>query len=219
MRILFAAGLWAASVVVSAEPFTEICNQQLPPARVHVRTHFAAPVISFALSASQIKPLAGTALPGVSLGLTQVETRVDQHVAFDMLRATVDGRICARPQIDLTLVLDRADIHVASELIGNDCLIDKVWHHELCHFAIWQETLSTAASEVERLMQSHYEGLVLLGTEDEVREQIQDDLRGRWAQEIEALTARGNGEQELLDARDAQEAPAWCDGALSRLQL
>jgi hypothetical protein len=40
------------------------------------------------------------------------------------------------------------------------------------------------------------------------REQIQNGLRGRWAHEIEALTARGNIEHELLDARDAQEAPA-----------
>lgn len=218
MRILLAAVLWAAAFPLSAEPFTEICAQQLPPARVQVRAQFAEPKISFALSAQQIKPLSGTPLPGVSLGLTRVETRVQQQVAFDMLRATADGRLCARPQIVLTLVLHRADVYVASELAGEDCLVAAVWHHELRHFAIWQETLNAAASELERMMQSHYHGVVLLGGEEEVRGQIERELQGRWADEVEALVARGDIEHQLLDARDAQEAPGWCDGALPRLQ-
>jgi hypothetical protein len=218
VRLLLLAAALCVPAAVSAEPFTEICDQQLPPARVQVRAQFAAPAISFALSVSEIKPLSGTTLPGVSLGLTRVETRVERKVAFNLLQGVGDGRTCARPQIDLTLELYRANIYVASELAGDDCLVAEVWHHELRHFGIWQETLSTAASELERLMQSHYDGLVLLGTKAEVRGQIDRDLRERWAQEIEALIARGNIDQELLDARDAQEAAGWCDGALSRLR-
>lgn len=218
VRLLISAAVLCVSAAVSADPFTEICDQQLPPARVQVRAHFAAPAMSFALSVNEIKPLSGTTLPGVSLGLTRVETRVEHKVAFAMLQAVADGRTCARPQIDLTLALYHANIYVASELAGDDCLVAEVWHHELRHFGIWQETLTAAASELERLMQSHYEGMVLVGTEAEVRSQIEQDLRGRWAQEVEALVARGNIDQELLDARDAQEASGWCDGALSRLK-
>jgi len=216
--LALSAAVLCVPAAVSAEPFTEICDQQLPPARVQVRAHFAAPTISFALSVSEIKPLSGTPLPGVSLGLTRVETRVERKVAFNLLQAVGDGRTCARPQIDLTLELYRANIYVASELAGDDCLVAEVWHHELRHFGIWQETLTTAASELERLMQSHYDGLVLLGTEAEVRGQIERDLRERWAREVEALVARGDIDHELLDAHDAQEATAWCDGALSRVK-
>jgi hypothetical protein len=60
--------------------------------------------------------------------------------------------------------------------------------------------------------------VVLLGGEEEVRGQIERELQGRWADEVEALVARGDIEHQLLDARDAQEAPGWCDGALPRLQ-
>jgi hypothetical protein len=73
------------------------------------------------------------------------------------------------------------------------------------------------AAELERLMQAHYDGLVLLGTEAEVRAEVDRDLRGRWANEIETLSARGEIEHELLDARDAQNDSGWCDGALRRM--
>jgi hypothetical protein len=219
MRIIFAAALLGAASPLSAEPFADICDQQLPPARVEVRAHVAAPKVSFALSAAEIRSLSGTGLPGVSLGLTRVETRVERQVAFNMLRATGDGNVCARPQIQLTLVVHRADVYVASELAGEDCLVAAVWHHEMRHFGIWQETLSAAASELERMMRAFYDGAVLLGGEDEVRGQIGRDLDRRWADEVEALIARGKIEHELLDARDARDASTWCDGALPRMEL
>jgi hypothetical protein len=218
MRILLAALLGSAPFSLLAEPLTDQCNRQLPPPHVEVRASFAEPAISFALSAREIKPLSGTTLPGVSLGLTQIETRVEKRVSLSTLRSVVDGRACARPNIELTLALHRARIYVASELAGDDCAVAAVWHHELRHFAIYQETLNDVASEVQRLMRAHYEGLLLLGTEDEIRAQIEQDLQLRWIREIDVMTARGNIEHELLDARDAQNDFTWCDGALLRLE-
>lgn len=215
--LLSAAALQVSAAPVSADPMVALCDQRLPPARVEVRASFADPTISFALSANEIRPLSGIALPGVNLGLTRVDRRVQQQVAFFTLREVGSGRVCARPQIDMTLALKRVDIHVARELAGDDCLVSEVWHHELRHFAIWQETLTEAAAEVERLMQAHYDGLVLIGTEAEIRAEVERDLRGRWAREIDALSARGEIEHELLDARDAQNDSAWCDGALRRM--
>ena len=209
--------LGAASVPSLAQPLADLCERQLPPARIEVRARFAEPAISFALSARQIKPLSGTTLPGVSLGLTQVQTRVEKRVSLSTLRSRLDGRACARPHIELTLALHQARVYVASELAGNDCAVAAVWHHELRHFAIYQETLMDTASEVERLMRDHYEGLILVGTEDEMRAEIDRDLQQRWVREIDTMTARGNVEHELLDARDAQDDSAWCDGALLRL--
>ncbi len=200
-----------------AQPLPDLCDRQLPPAHIEVRARFAEPVISFALSARQIKPLAGTTLPGVSLGHTEVRTRVENQVSLSALHSKLDERICARPHIELTLALHQARVYVASELAGNDCAVAAVWHHELRHFAIYQETLMDAAREVERLMRAHYEGLVLTGTEDEIRDQIARDLQQRWQREVDALIARGTIEHELLDARDAQNDAAWCDGALLHL--
>jgi hypothetical protein len=217
MRFLITALLWAAPLLASAEPLMDLCERQLPAAHIRVRASFAEPEISFALGAREIEPLAGATHPGVSLGLTQVETRVEQRVSLSTLRTNGDPRVCARPQIELTLMLHRARIHVARELVGNECAVAAVWHHELRHFGIYQETLIAAASDVERLMLNYYDGVVLVGTEDEVLAQIERDLRERWAREIDALTARGNIEQELLDARDAQYDETLCDGALQRL--
>jgi hypothetical protein len=216
-RLLLAALLWPAALPLFAEPLPDLCDRHLPPAHVEVRARFAEPAISFALSARQIKPLSGTTLPGVSLGLTQVQTRVEKRVSLASLRSKLDGRACARPRIELTLALYQARVYVASELAGNDCAVAAVWHHELRHFAIYQETLMDTAREVERLMRAHYEGLVLTGTEDEMLDQIERDLQQRWVREIDTLSARGNIEHELLDARDAQNDAAWCDGALLRL--
>jgi hypothetical protein len=217
MRSLVATLLAAATCRVFADPMVELCDQQLPPARVEVRADFAEPTISFALSANQIKPLSDVKLPGVSLGLTRVDRRVEQQVALFSLREVGSERVCARPQIEMILALHRVDILVARELAGDDCLVAEVWHHELRHFAIWQETMTEVAAELERLMQAHYDGLVLLGTEAEVRAEVDRDLRGRWANEIETLSARGEIEHELLDARDAQNDSGWCDGALRRM--
>ena len=133
--------------------------------------------MSFALGAREIKSLSGITLPGVSLGLTQVETRVDNRVSLSLLRSVVDGRACARPDIELTIVLHRAHVYVARELVGNDCAVAAVWHHELRHFAIYQETLNEAASEVERLMRAHYEDLILFGTEEEIRAQVAHEVQ------------------------------------------
>jgi hypothetical protein len=222
MRLLFAALLsaallWAAPLPLLAEPLPDLCNRQLPPAHIEVRARFAEPAISFALSAQEIKPLAGTTLPGVSLGLTEVRTRVEKRVSLATLRSRLDDRVCARPHIELTLALYQARVYVASELAGDDCLVAAVWHHELRHFAIYQETLMDTAREVEGLMRAHYEGLVLTGTEDEVLDRIERDLQERWQREIDTLSARGNIEHELLDARDAQNDAVWCDGAMLRL--
>lgn len=212
-----AALLWAATLPALAEPLPDQCDRQLPPAHIEVRARFAEPAISYALSAREIKPLSGTTLPGVSLGLTQVHRRVEQRVSLSTLRSKLDGRACARPHIELTLALYQARVYVASELAGNDCAVAAVWHHELRHFAIYQETLMDTAREVEALMRAHYEGLVLTGTEDEILDQIERDLEQRWLREIDTLSARGNIEHELLDVRDAQNDAAWCDGAVQRL--
>ena len=218
MRMLFAVLLGLAPFSLLAEPPADLCNRQLPPSHIRVRASFAEPAISFALSASEIKAISGISLPGVSLGLTQVETRVDNRTSLSVLRSTGDGRACARPDIELTISLHRAHIYVARELVGNDCAVAAVWHHELRHFAIHQETLMEAASEVERLMRTHYEDLILFGTEDDIRAQLKHDLQMRWTPEIDAMAARGNIEHELLDTRDAQNTSTWCDGALLRLE-
>ena len=218
MRTLLFALFLAAPLSLLAEPLPDQCNRQLPPPHIQVRATFAAPAMSFELTAREIKSLSGINLPGVSLGLTQVETRVDNRVSLSMLRTVVDGRACGRPDIQLTIVLQPARVYVARELVGNDCAVAAVWHHELRHFAIYQETLNETASEVERLMRAHYEDQILFGTEDEIRAQIAQDVQTRWMHEIDALRARGNIEHELLDSRDAENTSSWCDGALLRLE-
>jgi hypothetical protein len=208
--------LCAVLPLAAAEPFADICRQQVPPAPIQVRTRVADPTISFALSAGEIQSLSGVALPGVSLGLTRVERSVEQRVSFSMLRSSADGRVCMRPQLDLALVLRRVDIYVARELVSNECLTAAVWHHELRHFAIWQETLSRAAAELEGLLRQEYEEPVLGASEDEIRARVEGDLRARWRREIDALIARGDVEHELLDGRDSVGHAEWCDGALAR---
>jgi hypothetical protein len=66
-------------------------------------------------------------------------------------------------------------------------------------------------------MRAHYDGTVLVGSEDEMREGVERELRERWALEIEAMETRSNLEHEALDARDAQSDNTLCDGALARL--
>jgi len=82
--------------------------------------------------------------------------------------------------------------NVARELVGNECAVSVVWHHELRHFAIVQESLATTASELERMMRAYYDGAVLVGSEAETQEQIEREFRGRWTTEFETLQARGN---------------------------
>src|SRR5262245_20697933 len=218
MRTLAVALLLVWPLSIFAEPLPDQCNRQLPPPNSQVHATFAAPALSFELDAREIQSLSGMTLPGVSLGLTQVETRVDNRVSLSMLRSKVDGRACAHPNIQLTIVLQRARVYVARELVGNDCAVAAVWHHELRHFAIYQETLNETASEVERLMRSHYADQTLFGTEEEIRAQIAHDLQTRWMREIDTLRTRGDIEHELLDARDADGSSTWCNGALLRLE-
>jgi hypothetical protein len=214
---LLIAWLLLAALPANADSFAEECGRHLPPATVQVHATFAEPAISFALSAAQIKPLAQSSQSGVSLGLTQVETRVDQRVSVPALLSTVDQRLCGRPQIELTLALHRVQILVARELLGDECAVAAVWHHELRHFAIHQETLVDVAREVERLMQAHYRDAVLMGSEAEIKAEIQRDLQERWSREIEVMQARGDAQHDALDARDAQLDERLCDGALARL--
>jgi hypothetical protein len=210
--------LAAAAPPGRADSFAAHCGQVLPPARIQVRASFAEPAISFDLTAAQIKPLSQTTQPGVSFGLTQVETRVEQRVSVQALASKLDQqRLCGRPEIELTLALYRARIHVARELLGNDCAVAAVWHHEMRHFAIYQESLTEVAAQLERMMIGHYRDAVLVGTEREIREEIQRDLRERWAREIEVLQSRANSEHEALDARDGAVDEAVCGGALARL--
>jgi hypothetical protein len=153
----------------------------------------------------------------VNFGLTQVETRVEQRVALATLRGAGDQRLCARPRIDLTLVLHRVRVHVARELLGDKCAVAAVWHHELRHFAIYQESLTQTAAELEHLMRAYYDGPVLVGSEAEIRDGVERELRERWALEIEAMQERSNLEHEALDARDGNADSTLCDGALARL--
>jgi hypothetical protein len=217
MRVALTWLLWAAPLLARADPFADLCERYLPPARVEVRATFAEPAISFELSAAQIRQLSRTTQPGVNFGLTQVETRVEQRVALATLRGIGDQHLCARPRIDLTLVLYRVRVHVARELLGDECAVAAVWHHELRHFAIYQESLTATAAELERLMRAYYDGTVRVGSEAQIREAVERELRERWASEIEAIQERSNLEHEALDARDASSDNALCDGALARL--
>ena len=67
-------------------------------------------------------------------------------------------------------------------------------------------------------MHAQYDGVMVLGTEEDFRAQIERDLQGRWTEEIRALVPRRDIEHELLDTRDGQTAPAWCDAALLQLR-
>jgi hypothetical protein len=66
-------------------------------------------------------------------------------------------------------------------------------------------------------MRAHYNGAVLLGSEIEVHEQIERELRERWELEFEALRARNDLAHAELDAQDTQADEALCHGALARL--
>jgi hypothetical protein len=216
MRALIAWLLCTMPLLGRAESLAEFCDRQLPPAQVEVRVTFDEPAISFELTAAQIKHMARTAHPGVHFGLTQVETTIEPRVSFATLRGA-QRELCARPRIELTLALHRARVYIAHELVGDECSVAAVWHHELRHFAISQESLSATAGELERMMRGHYNGAVLLGSETEVQEQLERELRERWALEFEALQAQGNLAHAALDAQDAQVDEALCHGALARL--
>jgi len=217
MRALIVCLLCATPLLVWAESLPEFCNRQLPPAQVEVRTAFAEPSISFDFSAVQIEQMARTRRAEVHFGLTQVETHMEPRVSFAILSSAGGQRLCARPRIEVTLALDRARVNVARELVGNECAVSLVWHHELRHFAIVQETLGSTAGELERMMRAYYDGLVFVGSEAEAQEQIEREFRGRWTSEFETLQARGNLAHEALDAQDAQAESTLCDGALARL--
>lgn len=217
MRALIAWLLLTTPLLGRTESLGEFCDRQLPPAQVEVRVTFDEPLISFVLTAAQIKQMASTAQAGVHFGLTQVETRMERRVSFVTLRDAADRGLCARPRIELTLALRRAQVFVARELVGNECAVAAVWHHELRHFAISQESVSATAGELERMMRAHYNGAVLLGSESEVQEQIEREMRERWALEFEALQTRNNQAHADLDAQDAQADEALCHGALARL--
>jgi hypothetical protein len=209
--------LCSTPLLVRAESLAEFCDRKLPAAQIEVRTVVAEPSISFELSAAQIEKTARTGRPQVHFGLTQVETHLEQRVAFATLTSADGRRLCARPRIELTLALDRAQVHVARELVGDECAVAAVWHHELRHFAISQESLAATAGELERMMRAYYNGAVLVGSEAEAQEQVEREMRGRWALEFEALQARGNLAHEALDIQDAQAEATLCDGALARL--
>jgi hypothetical protein len=217
MRALLAWLMCATPLFVRGETLAEFCDRQLPAVQVEVRATVAEPSISFELSAAQIKQIARNAQPGVQFGLTEVETRMEQRASFTTLRGAAERPLCARPRIELTLALYRARVNVARELVGDECAVAAVWHHELRHFAISQEALAAAASELERMMRAYYEGAVLFGSEIEVQEQIEREFHERWALEFEALQARDNLAQAALDAQDAQLDERLCDGALARL--
>jgi len=217
MRALIVWLLCATPLFAQAESLTDLCNRQLPPAQVEVRTAFAEPSISFDFSAAQIEQMAHAGKPQVHFGLTQVETHMEPRVSFAVLSSAAGQRLCARPHIEVTLALDRARVNVARELVGDECAIAAVWHHELRHFAIVQESLATTAGELERMMRAYYDGAVLVGSEAEAQRQIEGEFRGRWVLEFETLQARGNLAHEALDAEDAQAQETVCDGALVRL--
>jgi hypothetical protein len=217
MRVLIVCVLCATPLLGRAESLAEFCNRQLPPAQVLVRTSFAEPSISFEMGAAQIEQMARTGQPEVHFGLTQVETHMEPRVSFATLSSAGGQRLCGRPRIEVTLALDRARVNVARELVGNECAVSVVWHHELRHFAIVQESLATTASELERMMRAYYDGAVFLGSEAETQERIEREFRGRWTLEFETLQARGNLAHEALDAQDAQAESTLCDGALAHL--
>jgi len=217
VRLLCAAPLFATSLLGWAESLAELCNRQLPPAQVEVRTAFAEPAISFDFSAAQIEQMAHTGKPQVHFGLTQVETHMEPRVSFAVLSSAAGQRLCARPHIEVTLALERARVNVARELVGDECAIAAVWHHELRHFAIVQESLASTAGELERMMRAYYDGLVVMGSEAEAQRQIEGEFRRRWVSEFETLQVRGNLAHEALDAEDAQAQATVCNGALVRL--
>jgi len=217
MRALIVWVLCATPLLGWAESLVEFCNRQLPIAQVEVRTALAEPSISFDFGAAQIEQMARSGRSDVHLGLTQVETHMDPRVSFAILSSAAGQRLCARPHIEVTLALDRARVNVARELVGDECAVAAVWHHELRHFAIVQESLASTAGELERMMRAYYDGVVLVGSEAEAQEQIERDFRERWTLEFETLQARGNLAHEALDAQDAQAEATVCDGALARL--
>jgi hypothetical protein len=214
---LCAALLAACIAPAAADDLAEECAARLPAAAVQVTTRHAAPSVSYALSAREIRGLLGARAEGVTLGMTRTGSAASVDIVVHSAAARPGARGCARPEIRVELSHASVEILLAAEIQGEACVADAVLNHELVHVAIEHETLDRAARSLEAQMRDHYRGRVFDAGGDALRAELARDFEQRWSAALEALLAAAASAHAEHDQRDRYAEREICDGALLRV--
>jgi hypothetical protein len=143
VMLLAVSGTLPAS---AADSFEERCAQLFDPARIVVVYEDQAPERDDTLDIHALEGLAARRGDRTArvLGLTHAEVSTQLQVSARTL-ATPAGRVCAAPQLRVTLGYENFRVFVARDA-GNACRRGVVETHEREHVSIWRNYLRAGAS-------------------------------------------------------------------------
>jgi len=129
--------------------FTQRCDALVAEARINVAFEDTAVTRDNSRTLAELKNLSRkTSGPHHQVyGLTQAQAGA-RYVIRAALVADSDGRVCAVPSIDVTIMLTDLTVYLASELVDG-CKRAIVDEHELEHVGIWRSHLRAGSRLLE----------------------------------------------------------------------
>lgn len=220
---------WVATVLATApglvlawgqEPmFEHLCEQQLPPANIEVRTDLGRLEVNTNRSIRELSAmrsgLDGTAVLGLVTMRTRQMVRMVWGAAFS---DPSTARVCMRPNLVVELGVLSHVLHVGREVPKNSCAYNDVYRHEMRHVSVNVEYIKRVAQLVrERLLES-IGTQVLVGLPHEVQERLERDVSAVYLPKVSQLMRGAEHEHTHIDSpEELARGAIACNGQLADL--
>lgn len=204
--------LWLTAPVQAADDFVARCSQLFDPARIVVVYEDRAPERD---DMQDIQTLEGIAArrgdPNTRLlGLTQAEISTQMQMSARTVSAP-NGRVCAVPQVRVTLGYESFRVFVARN-IGNACRRGVVEAHEREHVSIWRNYLRAGAQLLANQIRQDLAQPLVYETMAHADRGLSRHVQGLVAGHVRTLVAN------IVEANRQLDTPAAYQIEAARLQ-
>ena len=204
--------LSVGNAVTYAASFEQSCRSEFFSANVDIVFESTAPTVDQSKSAHELARLVKPGAGYRQIGLTQALLQREFAVSLNGFVDPLSGRACGKPAIEIRLRYDPTRIYLASELDVSECAQEQVLDHELDHVKLYASAVDRAAFQLRHDILARYRGIVLRGTEQQILQDVEREIRERWLPGLDSLLDQSETHHDTLDrAADARISNA-CNG-------
>ena len=193
--LLFAAG--------TRRPMAAICESRLGPTEVRVTTTPVVVDTNLSMSTARLTEMAATGSGRLVHGLTRTNMRSLVTVGSNGITNPLTGLHCLRPIVDVKLAFEPMTVFITSSQPRGSCQFDVTMRHEMQHVNVYSTFLDSAAHDVQRYLQKHFENRIYyFESAEAAQKQMNEETSQRIGPFVEEEMNRVRDLQAPLDTPD-----------------
>lgn len=216
--ILLVLPLWLAAGQARADAFDAACEVEARTAVV-VETRFdpGEVLVDTSRSAGELTAMKSLGGRWRTSGLTTMTQQMGIRAWTRVLQAP-DGRGCALPRFELTLVVQPQRVYVGREFARGSCSFDEILAHEMRHVRANREHAARVAATFEARLRQAFAESPLRGEPGSLNARVLRLLESEWLPRLKRELEAGDAAHPVIDTeQEFMRLSQACGGEVAAL--